>query len=541
VFSITNFRSLWAFSIAISLYTTCILLATAIQAAEFIPLGSLNIDNFGSGASDVSYDGTVVVGVSVSNVFSPPDEDWGSEAFRWTAETGMVGLGDLPGGFLRSQAHAVSAEGSVVIGQGGIDGPNIEAFRWTEAGGMVGLGVIEGFTIESEANGISANGSVVVGLSRAQGPAHQEAYRWTADTGMVGLGDIPGGLLNSHAYDVSADGSVVVGWGEGASGTEAFRWTEAGGMVGLGNLPGGSDSGAEGVSADGSVVVGWSSSTAGHQAFRWTEAGGMEGLGNLPGSEGSIVREISVSADGRIVVGNDRTGGLTIIKANAVDNSKIALAVEDEFFVWTQSNGMQRLQDILEANGTTGLSGWSKLKAGGISANGKWVVGQGTNPSGSIEAFLAELPSDLVSGFEINAGLNDAWVTADAPFQGMFITVFPDLNLMFVAWFTFDSEQPSNDITAVFGAPDQRWITALGFYDGNHAELKAELTTGGVFNASDPLPTQDTEYGTIDIEFADCKLASVEFDFPSAGEEGSFNIQRVVDSNVALCETLNSG
>jgi hypothetical protein len=150
--------------------------------------------------------------------------------------------------------------------------------------------------------------------------------------------------------------------------------------------------------------------------------------------------------------------------------------------------------------------------------------------------------------FFINPGLNDAWVNTDAPFQGLFITVFPDefpddlpdLNLIFVAWFTFDSEQPPEDVTAVVGAPDQRWITALGEYHGNLAEFKAELTTGGKFNASDPFPTQDTEYGTIDIEFTDCENGLVNYSFPAAGQAGSFSIQRFLDDNVALCEMLNT-
>ena len=142
------------------------------------------------------------------------------------------------------------------------------------------------------------------------------------------------------------------------------------------------------------------------------------------------------------------------------------------------------------------------------------------------------------SHFTINAGLNDAWVNANAPFQGMFVTVFPVLKLIFVAWFTFDSEQPPDDVSAVFGAPDQRWVTGLGTYDGNRVELKAELTTGGEFNTSDPLPAQDTNYGTIIIEFSHCNLASVDFDFPAAGESGFFTVQRAVKDNVALCDAL---
>jgi hypothetical protein len=60
-----------------------------------------------------------------------------------------------------------------------------------------------------------------------------------------------------------------------------------------------------------------------------------------------------------------------------------------------------------------------------------------------------------------------------------------------------------------------------------------------LFNTSDPLAVQDTNYGTINIEFSHCDLASVEFDFPTADESGLFTMQRAVDDNVALCEALN--
>ena len=40
----------------------------------------------------------------------------GTEAFRWTEGSGMVGLGDLAGGSFYSVANAVNADGSVVVG-----------------------------------------------------------------------------------------------------------------------------------------------------------------------------------------------------------------------------------------------------------------------------------------------------------------------------------------------------------------------------------------------------------------------------------------
>ena len=42
----------------------------------------------------------------------------GPEAFRWDHNTGMQGLGDLPGGDFLSIAYSVSADGARVVGFG---------------------------------------------------------------------------------------------------------------------------------------------------------------------------------------------------------------------------------------------------------------------------------------------------------------------------------------------------------------------------------------------------------------------------------------
>ena len=55
-----------------------------------------------------SDDGTTVVGSSRS--------EFGEEAYVWTMDEGMMGLGDLPGGTFRSVAFAVSGDGKVVVG-----------------------------------------------------------------------------------------------------------------------------------------------------------------------------------------------------------------------------------------------------------------------------------------------------------------------------------------------------------------------------------------------------------------------------------------
>ncbi len=277
-----------------------------------VSLGDLPGGGFQSSAYGVSADGSVVVGDSFSGIFG--FDGYQSQAFRWTESGGMVGLGNFPGGMLFNYATDVSADGSVVVGDSFSDIFNFyeyesQAFRWTASGGMVGLGDFPGGMLFSYATGVSADGSVVVGSGSSDSGG--QAFRWTESGGMVGLGDLPGGYFVSNANGVSADGSVIVGKGESASGGEAFRWTESGGMVGLGDLPGGYfSSNALDVSADGSVVVGVSYSTFGDEAFLWTELDGMQNLRDLlvaagvSGLDGWILRSATaISADGRTIVG----------------------------------------------------------------------------------------------------------------------------------------------------------------------------------------------------------------------------------------------
>ena len=66
----------------------------------------------------------------------------GAEAFRWTGQEGMVGLGDLPGGRFESNARGVSGDGRVIVGTSHATTNNGEGnipFIWTEEWGMRSL------------------------------------------------------------------------------------------------------------------------------------------------------------------------------------------------------------------------------------------------------------------------------------------------------------------------------------------------------------------------------------------------------------------
>ncbi|MCG8403688.1 MAG: hypothetical protein MI923_00690 [Phycisphaerales bacterium] len=285
---------------------------------SFQGLGDLTGGAFHSSARGVSPDGQVVVGQSMSTLSGSA-----AEAFRWTRTGGIEALGTHNGG-TSGVARAASQDGSVIVGTGSSSNSVLDAFRWTVGTGVVSLGDLPGGTFNSDASAVSADGSVIVGSSRSGSFESGEAFRWTESTGMVGLGALPGGTRSSAAA-VSADGQVIAGQvrldNVGFS-SEAFVWRESTGMVGLGDLPGGLfRSEALGISADGSVVVGSANGATGTEAVRWTEQGGISPLG-ISGSAQAV------SADGSVIVGGTGSAAFVWDAERGLRNLQIFMATE---------------------------------------------------------------------------------------------------------------------------------------------------------------------------------------------------------------------
>jgi probable HAF family extracellular repeat protein len=336
-------------------------------------IGTLTEDGMPSTwAEAVSSDGSTVVGACGTHF------PMTSEAFYWRDGT-ITGLGDLAGAGEPywaepfSGAHGVNADGSIIVGWAN-SALGTQAARWY-GGHLVAMGDLPGGAFDSEARAIAQNGVIVGRGSSAQG---NEAFRWQSGS-MTGLGDLPGGAFDSAAHGVSADGSVVVGTGTSAAGREAFV-CENGQMTGLGDLPGGDfSSEAVAASADGSTVVGWGTSRTGiyHEAFLWRD-GLMIGLGDLPG--GNIDSEAcAVSGDGSIVVG--RSSG-----------SFYGYGAGPVAFIWDAAHGMRTLHDALAADYGLDLTGWELYAATGISADGRTIVGVGSDPEGLPYGFIVSLP-----------------------------------------------------------------------------------------------------------------------------------------------------
>ena len=348
-------------------------------------IGTLRQDNLGNSyANAVSTNGAAIVGSAETETTSTGYMN--RQAYRWTAEDGMLALGTFRAdGTGYSDARDVSGDGAVVVGNAENDDSRQLAFLWTN-GEMTSLGTLRDDGLgTSSAAAVSKDGSTVVGQAEVtpvdQFYAPQQAFRWTESDGMIGLGTLRmDGTGYSYANAVSADGSVVAGYADSDLGaSQAYRWTSADGMQGLGTLRT-DDSGssyASALSEDGSTVVGYSEiepvdSNVSHsqRAFRWTESDGMVGLGTLQDDNSGYSGATAVNADGSVVVGYSEV---------TVGSDETAPTFY-QAFRWT-ADGMVGL-------GTLKSDGSGTSYAYDVSDDGTIVVGQADSDLGYSRAFI---------------------------------------------------------------------------------------------------------------------------------------------------------
>jgi probable HAF family extracellular repeat protein len=343
-----------------------------------------DVDDGGSSAWQVSADGSVIIGLS------------NSEIFRWTEDSGMEVLTSRGTGE-RFSTWGMSADGSVIIGESytysEADGGSSAYFRWTENTGIEYLTSLTDYD-SSWVNSISADGVTIIGA--ASSDAETQAVRWTEVDSPEGLGWLNAAsdeYRDSWANDLSADGTIIVGASTSDLGRfEAFRWSESTGMVGLGILDGFTSSSASLISADGSTIAG-TNSAEDSEAFYWTASTGMIGLGTLGGDYSS---PRAISATGDVIVGDSDNGS------------------DEVAFRWTAADGMQSLNALLTADGVD-LSGISLNGAIDLSADGTVIIGEGESEDGEFSWILrlddSESSGESTSGLMTMAGLAQSAAT----------------------------------------------------------------------------------------------------------------------------------
>jgi len=125
---------------------------------------------------------------------------------------------------------------------------------------------------------------------------------------------------------------------------------------------------ANGISADGSIVVGSQLGTG----FAWTPPGQYRDLGTLP--QGGEASALDTSADGSVIVGYAW-----------IDEGTVGL-------IWTKKTGRSHDAGAFLAGAGLDVAGWTITSVTGVSDDGRRLTGQGTNPQGQPEAWLATLP-----------------------------------------------------------------------------------------------------------------------------------------------------
>ena len=185
-------------------------------------LGSYFADSLYNVANGVSEDGSIIVGTR--NIDS--DNFFSQDPLVLNRNNDSVTIIQGDESFIPDNASNISSDGSTVIGQGYAIDPDSgrlfsgrEAFVWNEALGLQRLGDFAGGDIDSSANGISADGSMIVGTGETD--TGDLAFIWDAASGMRSLKDVleqdynldlTGWTLES-ATNISDDGSTIIGSG----------------------------------------------------------------------------------------------------------------------------------------------------------------------------------------------------------------------------------------------------------------------------------------------------------------------------------------
>jgi uncharacterized membrane protein len=344
--------------------------------SEFAPLGRMG--GVSTIPTAISADGSTVVGWTGT--------DPSIQAFRWRRATGFIGLADLPGGEFHSVPSDVSADGATVVGTGSTEDGS-RAFRWTPSNGMEQLS-----DMGKEASGVSADGSVIIGHTVDCLP-----FRWVA--GELSL--LP--FWVSHtAKAVSANGSIVLmewfwevctgdGYGECGGGLGCGNggiklWNVSGIVVDVydASLIGNA------ISADGSTVIG---------NWNWLAATWTVGAGRTVLDTEIYGDAFACSGDGAVVV-----GGMILDPWSRQSVWKP--------FIWTLDGGLHPLQLELETVYGLDLTGWTIDWVTDISADGRTLVGTGTNPDGEYLGWIAHLGTplaDVGQFIDIGPGLGDGY------------------------------------------------------------------------------------------------------------------------------------
>lgn len=346
---------------------------------------------------------------------------------------GFFGLG-IPPGAIGSNAFGVAAKGGTYLGAAGVgiflNGGSFGTVPlfFTPGGGIDVLPTPTGTTGQGVATALSADGKIKVG----NGGTNNAAY-WDENNHIHLLPKGGGDESTGPALAISADGSIIAGSvnysdGTGIAVREAVLWTPGGtGLTRLGTLPGFRDSLATGLSDTGAVVCGRASildSTSEPAVYRTRGfvVDPVLGMYELPTRNGENTVAFGNSEDGLQTVGeagdlpgfwehghrNEMPGTGTAFAVRRLGNNplngygrivgtrKIDQSLEYEAYLWDagsdRSTSIGALATVLKVFYGHSIGRWQLTSANAMSQDGYTICGEGINPSGDTEGWVAVLP-----------------------------------------------------------------------------------------------------------------------------------------------------
>lgn len=280
------------------------------------------------------------------------------QAFRWSSDQGIAGLGFLPG-YTNSVATAINDAGQVVGVSG--SGETYAAFMWTPGAGMTQLGSNDGGGSNYWASGISAGG-IVVGSCQIAGANH--AVAWAPGQNAVVLStlvpNLDGWVSFQSAKGINKSG-VIVGSGLRTNGvTHAFILYPA--AAGASSITGQPASGT--VSSGGTATLSVGVAGSPPFSYQWLFNGtNLTESSRITGTTSSnlTIKFFQASDAGayQVVVSN-LTGCVTSLVATLTVNSGDTWTLTGAMSTGREGQTMTLLPDgkALVAGGVSGPSGW---------------------------------------------------------------------------------------------------------------------------------------------------------------------------------------
>ena len=310
---------------------------------------------YAAGVSDISGDGTIVVG----------NYGLGGPVFRWTAKTGVQSM-NVPS---TGEITNISRNGRFISSN--LYDPNSDsamgAFRWDATNGWVGVKPVGTCGTDTTVPyGVADDGSVY-------GMAYKtcndyKAFRWNPKTGTQILPSATtkddGSPANGRPNRISADGSTVVGWEEVWWGGRIGTVWRNGQPSTILDADGNPTSEAYATSSDGSIIAGGlfdGQAPNGNGWWRAVDSTELQYIKPLS-DDASPLKPFAVSKDGSVMAGFSGDPWFSFQPAP---------------FIWTKQLGAADLNEFVKNQGTS-IEQWSSLwQPMAISDDGTVLAGWG--------------------------------------------------------------------------------------------------------------------------------------------------------------------